>query len=69
MAHLEPGKTEISGKDRATARALLDAAARLGLGPEVVQTTIRSFVVPDEVYEEAADELQADHPTPSTEQF
>lgn len=69
MTRLEPGFTAIVGKDRKTARALLDAAAELGHGPEVVRTTINSFVVPDAVYEQAAPALEADRPIQTTEQF
>lgn len=69
MARLRPGFTKIGGKDRETARALLDAADALGENRLVVQTTIDGFIVPDAVYEKAAPALGADQPAESAEQF
>lgn len=41
--------TNIDGRSRATAEALLAAADRVGVQPYEVRTTIRGYVVPDAV--------------------
>lgn len=46
-----PGETYVWGKTPETARALLAAAADLGLEPMVVRTVTGGFIVPDEVYD------------------
>src|SRR5678816_134215 len=47
--------TNIDGRSRATAEALLAAADRVGVQPYEVRTTIRGYVVPDAVAAEYAD--------------
>jgi hypothetical protein len=41
--------TNIDGRSRATAEALLAAAATVGVEPYEVRTTIRGYIVPDAV--------------------
>lgn len=41
--------TNIDGRSRATAEALLSAADRVGVQPYEVRTTIRGYIVPDAV--------------------
>lgn len=41
--------TNIDGRSRATAEALLAAAAKVNIDPHEVRTTIRGYVVPDAV--------------------
>ena len=53
------GETFIWGRHQVTAIALLAAADRLGVDPILVRATDTGFIVPDEVADEAADDLQA----------
>lgn len=57
------GETFVQGKDRATARALLDAAAALELDPSVVRAVTNGFIVPNPVY----DRVLAEHAGTDTE--
>lgn len=59
----ELGETFVQGKDRETARALLDAAEALQLDPSVVRTATNGFIVPNPVY----DRVLAEHAAPDTE--
>lgn len=52
------GETFVQGKDSATARALLGAAADLGIDPLSIRTVSRGFVVPNEVWDHAQDVLR-----------
>lgn len=61
---VQVGQTFVWGKHRTTARALLAAADRLGLPHEVVRTDGGGFVVPDEVADEAGDDLLDGTPAP-----
>lgn len=61
LDRLMVGETYVSGKDQATARALLDAAAALGLPSLVVRTAARGFIVPDAVYDRYANDQAEAH--------
>lgn len=63
------GQTFVWGKDRATARALLDACDRLGIDQHVVQTQEEGFVVPDAVADEAQSEIAAGAAPPPGQEF
>lgn len=54
------GETFVQGKDQATAQGLLAAAAALGLEPLVVRAVSHGFIVPNEVYDRAQAQHQAD---------
>lgn len=55
-----PGETFVWGKDKHTARALLEASARTGHEASEVRTKQNGFVVPDEVAEAASEALQSE---------
>ncbi len=50
---LRPGETRFEGQDRATAKALLEAADEVGMDAHVVRLVDGGFVVPTEVAEAA----------------
>lgn len=56
------GETFVQGKTHATARALLDAAAELGLDSGVVRTITGGFVVPNQVWDLAEQMLNQTEP-------
>jgi hypothetical protein len=49
------GETFVWGRDSKTARALLDAAARVGIDPQTVRTTRDGYIVPDAVWDAMQD--------------
>lgn len=49
----EMGETFVQGKTQETARALLDAAAALGLDSGEVRTIAHGFIVPNAVWDKA----------------
>lgn len=56
------GETFVAGKDQATARALLDACAALGMQAWNVRTGAHGFVVPNAVYDRyASDQASTEH--------
>lgn len=59
---MTPDETYVHGRDPATARALLAAAASLGLSKHVVLTTDGGFIVPDKVWDVAEAALSAPDP-------
>lgn len=60
LTRLDIGDTFVAGKDQPTAAALLAACDELGLDQAVVRTVDGGFVVPDEVWDQAA-KNQTDH--------
>lgn len=54
------GETFVQGKDRETARALLDAADRLGVEHIEVKTVNRGFIVPNAVWDDVQQHRQAE---------
>lgn len=54
------GETFVNGKDRGTARALLDACDRLGVTRQVVRSARGGFIVPDEVWDAVRQDQAAD---------
>jgi len=55
------GETYVAGKDQQTARSLLAACRALDLPTILVRTAARGFIVPDQVYEQYADDQAASH--------
>lgn len=53
------GETFVQGKDQQTARDLLAAARLLELDPIVVRTVNGGFIVPNEVWDTAQEQRQA----------
>lgn len=56
----EVGETFVQGKTPQTARELLAAAEALGLDSLVVRTAAAGFIVPNEVWDTAEVQRQAD---------
>lgn len=57
----QPGQVFVQGHERTTARALLDASEELGLDPRTtVRTTVHGFIVPEEVWDAAAERVLDD---------
>lgn len=54
---MRTGETYVYGHDRNTARALLIACDKAGVGRHVVRATETGFIVPDEVWDVAEQDL------------
>lgn len=54
------GETYVMGKDRETARRLLDAADAAGVDQQEVRTVTGGFVVPNAVYDAMQEALAAE---------